>query len=319
MIVVAGEALVDLVADGDILSPAPGGGPFNTAIALGMLAAPVSFLGRLSLDRFGILLEERLAACGVDLRYVLRGPQPTPLALVHVRAGGEAEYAFYLSGTAYAAVESIDLPDLGDDVAAIHVGTIALATDPPASAMRALIERESGRRLIMIDPNIRPAVISNPAAYRERFEDLAPHADVIKLSEADAMWLYPGARDASSAMERLIGLGVGLVIVTRGAAGAIAGTRLTRAECAAPSVAIADTVGAGDAFNAAVLHFLCDARRLLPGDPAKLSKAELGELLRVAAAVAALACTNTGASPPSLADVEEFLNRDGSLLPTADI
>jgi fructokinase len=154
VIAVVGEALIDLVADDGALRPFPGGGPFNTAVALGHLDVPVGFLGCLSYDRFGRALEERLAASGVDRRYVLRGPAPTPLAVVQTTADGDAEYTFYLLGTAYACIAPANLPVLGPEVVALHVGTLALATDPPSSALELLIERESQARLIVIDPNV---------------------------------------------------------------------------------------------------------------------------------------------------------------------
>jgi fructokinase len=161
----------------------------------------------------------------------------------------------------------------------------------------------------MIDPNVRPAVIEDRELFRERFEDIVRCTDVVKLSEADAAWLYPGV-EADATLTHLLGLGAGLVAVTRGSAGAIAGNRIARVECASPLVAVADTVGAGDAFNAGVLDFLHANGLLRAGAPTALDSDAIGELLVYAAAVAALTCAETGASPPSRADVEIFLHRD---------
>jgi fructokinase len=130
MIVVAGEALIDLIGEDGALRPYPGGGPFNTAVALGRLGVPVGFFGRLSTDSFGRLLAGRLSDSGVDGRYLLRGPAPTPLAIVHEIAGGDHEYAFYLAGTAYADLTTADLPQLAQDVVAVSAGTLGLASDP---------------------------------------------------------------------------------------------------------------------------------------------------------------------------------------------
>src|ERR1700716_3771049 len=129
MIAVAGEALVDLVYTDGVLRPFPGGGPYNTAIALGRLNVPVGFVGRISDDPFGRLLAGCLAESGVDDRHLPRGSAPTPLAV----------------GPAYADLTPADLPELADDVVAVFAGTLALATDPPASAIEALLEREAGR------------------------------------------------------------------------------------------------------------------------------------------------------------------------------
>src|SRR5438128_561554 len=98
VIVVGGEALVDLVEEHGLLSPIAGGGPFNTAIALGRLGIPVAYLGTLSHDEYGSLLGRRLLEAGVDMSLVRRSDAPTPLAVVHRQDGGGNTYTFYLSG-----------------------------------------------------------------------------------------------------------------------------------------------------------------------------------------------------------------------------
>ena len=143
MIVVAGEALIDLIGDDGVLRPHLGGGPFNPAVALGRLGVPVGFFGRLSNDRFGQLLAARFSESGVDKRYVMLSPAPTPLAVVQATADGDHEFTFYLAGTAYADLTAADLPELGPDVLAVSAGTLGLATDPPAGAIEELLERES--------------------------------------------------------------------------------------------------------------------------------------------------------------------------------
>lgn len=306
MIAVAGEALIDLVTSDGVLHPFPGGGPFNTAVSLGRLGVPVGFLGRLSGDRFGRLLEQRLAESGVDRRYVLHGPAPTPLALVQT-ADGEPEYTFYLAGTAYADLTVADLPDLGAEVAALHLGTLALATDPPASALEALIARESAHRLIVIDPNVRPGVSGDGEGYRRRFDSWLDHAHVIKLSAADAEWLCPGAAP-ELVVDSLLERGVRLAVLTLGADGAIARSRAGRARASSPPVTVVDTVGAGDAFGAALLRRLWERGRLGVDDVARLDDVELGEALTFATAVAALQCTRPGGLPPTLAEVEAFVS-----------
>src|SRR5207302_5937331 len=121
-----------------------------------------------------------------------------------------------------------DLPALEPEITAVHVGTLALATDPPATAYELLIERESKRRLVFVDPNIRPAVAGDRDAYRPRFERWAGLAHVIKLSADDAEWLYPGV-SAEDVAALVLALGAQLVIVTLGADGAIARSRSGRA------------------------------------------------------------------------------------------
>jgi fructokinase len=307
VIAVGGEALIDLIADGDGLYPHPGGGPFNTAVSLGRLGVPVAFVGRLSSDSFGRLLEARLTESGVDGRYVLHGDAPTPLALVHPTSDGDHEFSFYLSGTAYADVAVADLPLFEPEVGALYVGTLALATDPPAAAFEHLIERETASRLVVVDPNVRPAVCGDRGAYVRRFESWAARAHVVKLSDDDADWLYPGVAHAT-VVDTILELGPQLVVVTLGAEGALGRTPRACAKVAAPNVTVVDTVGAGDAFSAGLLRRLWEREWLDAGSVAQLGDDELADVVRFAAAVAALQCSRAGASPPSLDEVTRFLS-----------
>jgi fructokinase len=306
VIAVAGEALIDLVERDGVLRPIPGGGPYNTAVALARLRTPVGFLGRLSTDHLGQVLTNLLAESGVDDRYVLRGSAPTPLALVHTTPEGDAEYSFYLAGTAYADLAPEDLPDLGSEVLAVHLGTLALATDPPAAALELLLRRESHRRLIAVDPNIRAGVIGDREGYRSRFESWLAFAHVVKLSAGDAEWLYPGLAPEDCA-RHVHALGARLAVVTLGPAGALAAAASGKARVASPPVEVVDTVGAGDAFGAGLLRWLWASDALEADAVARLDETQLEDALTFACAVAALQCSRAGAVPPTLEEVDEFL------------
>jgi fructokinase len=303
VIVVCGEALVDLVAEADVLRPLMGGGPFNTAVALGRLGVPVAFLGRLSTDRFGDRLAARLAESGVYPQLTLRGDEPTPLAVVHVGADGEADYRFYLEGTAERAITSDMLPALPAEAAALHLGTMSLATEPAASAFEGLALREAGRRLVMIDPNVRPAAVTDHPAYVARLERLLRRAHVVRLSEADAAWLFPG-QPLDAVVAALLGRGARLVAVTRGAGPATAATPRLQVETAPPPVEVVDTVGAGDAFNAGLLAGLWECGRMSAEGVVGLARDDLAAAMRLAVTAAALTCARAGAVPPSRAEVE---------------
>ena len=279
MIAVAGEALIDLVERDGTLHPLPGGGPFNTAVALGRLGVPAAFLGRLSYDEFGELLVGLLRESGVDDRYVLRGLAPTPVAVVHTSDGGDAEYSFHLAGTAYADLTPEDLPELGPEVVALHLGTLALATDPPASALEGLMHRESARRLIMVDPNVRPDVIGDRDVYLARFESWLSCAHIVKLSARDAEWLYPDLGSEACA-QRLLSLGARLAVVTLGPDGALAVSGAGEARVASPPVEVVDTVGAGDAFGAGLLRALWVSDALTADSVAQLDDSELEKRCR---------------------------------------
>jgi fructokinase len=316
MIAVCGEALIDLVEREGMFEPIPGGGPFNTAVALGRLGAPVAFVGAISGDRFGNLLVQCLDDAGVDTRFVLRRSVPTPLALIHSAEDGDHDFTFYLTETAYADIRAEDLPELPDEVTALSFGTLALAVDPPAGTLEVLMRRESGRRLIVIDPNIRPAVFGDPAGYRDRFASWNELADVVKLSEDDAAWLYPD-KSLEEVAQTLIAGGTALVALTLGAGGVLAATATETMHVDALSVDVVDTVGAGDAFAGGLLRWLWLNGRLSRSAIEQLTSHELKAALDFAVAVSALQCTQAGGGCPTLAEVDAFLaEREGDPLTT---
>ena len=306
MIVVGGEALVDLVEDDGLLSPVPGGGPFNTAIALGRLGVTAAYLGTLSRDAYGSLLARLLAEAGVDMSLVRWSDAPTPLAVVQRHDDGEASYTFYVTGTSLADLPPEAVPSLPDHASAIHVGTLGLAVDPPAAAYEALLDREAQRRTIVLDPNVRPAVFGDQILYRARFERLTRLADVVKLSVHDAAWIYPELEPAA-VTERILGFGPRLVAITMGTLGASAASSEGQAYVPAVPVAVVDTVGAGDVFGAALLAALVERDALKQAPTRPLDHSLLKEAVEYAVTAAAITCTRRGADAPSRAELDTWL------------
>ncbi|MGH2934674.1 MAG: carbohydrate kinase family protein [Gaiellaceae bacterium] len=307
MIVVGGEALVDLVDDLGSRRAVAGGGPFNTAVALGRLEVPVAFSGVISRDSYGAILAQLLLDAGVDISLVRRSELPTPQAMVHRDADGRNSYAFSLAETAFTDV-SPELPPLPDTAWAIHVGTLALAIEPAASAYEALLDREAGRVRIILDPNVRPAIFGDSDLYRHRFERLARIADVVKLSDDDAAWIYPTV-PLADVPELILGFGPRLVALTLGASGAVARSRLAAVEVAAMPVTVVDTVGAGDSFGAALVAALVEEHALGAGADCTLEDDVLRRAVTYAVAASAVTCTRTGAVPPSRGEIDEQLRR----------
>jgi fructokinase len=308
MILVGGEALLDLVVTDGVVLPSPGGGPYNTARALGRLGASVGFLGRLSRDHFGSMLTNVLAESGVSLDYTSHGPEPSALAIAHRSADGEADYSFYLAGTTFGYAT---FPTPGADVRALCVGSLALALEPSASALEALVESERDNRIVVIDPNVRAEAITEHGGYRARFDRCCRAAHIVKLSASDASWLLPGMGHEEVA-PRLLDLGADLVVVTLGADGAIAKTQRAAARVPAQRVHVVDTIGAGDAFGAGLLVALEQQGVLVPGGLVGLADSDLEHVLSFASAVAALTCARSGAETPTLSEVAELLDRAGS-------
>lgn len=297
MIVVAGEALIDLVpgasgSDGlPALLPRRGGGPYNTAVALGRLGTPAAFCSRVSADGFGEALLGGLRSAGVDVSLVQRGPEPTTLAVADIGADGSAGYGFYAGGTADRLFE---LPEpLPDGTRALCLGTCSLVLEPGASAYEALLRREAGRGVFtLLDPNIRPGIVPDADAYRARFRSWLPQVTLLKLSVEDARWLGGSVRDWLSA-------GPAAVVLTHGGAGLSVhtGDGRTHTVPAAP-VEIVDTIGAGDTVNAALLHRLGTAAALSRTALAALDEAAWHDILGFAARAAAITCSRAGAEPP---------------------
>ncbi len=301
MILCCGEALIDMLprqtaAGEDAFAPYAGGAVFNTAIALGRLGAPAGFFSGLSTDLFGTLLRRVLAESRVDSALAALSDRPTTLAFVTLR-NGQASYAFYDENTAGRMLAPADLPELPDAVTAMFFGGISLVGEPCGATYAALMAREAGRRVTMIDPNIRPGFIRDEAGYRARIGAMMAAADIVKLSDEDLHWLLGGGALPALAA-RVLAQGPKVVLVTEGARGATAFTAGGATFVAARPVMVADTVGAGDTFNAGVLAALHRAGRLTPAGIAALDEAALAEALDLGVRAAAVTVSRPGANPP---------------------
>jgi len=299
MIVAAGEALVDLTPTNfgseQGYVPHPGGSPYNVAVGLGRLGVPTSFLGRISDDPFGRLLRQHLLNSGVDLGLVINATEQTAVAIVHI-GDGEPEYSFYSEGTADRLLYPHHLPHLPDG-AGLHVGSISLVLEPAATTLEGLIRRESHNRFISLDPNVRTGLIGDLDAYRERLASWVTLVDLVKVSAADLISLYPNERPEDVA-DRWLSAGPALVVVTFGGKGAYARNRNGAVHAPSPKVVVADTVGAGDAFTAGALAHLHDRKWLTHEELDGLRVEDMERLLLDANAVAADTCTRKGAEPP---------------------
>jgi fructokinase len=300
VIAVVGEALVDASVDEDALRLHAGGGPFNTAVALARLGVPVTFLSAISTDSLGELLRTTLRDAGVRFGG-RRVDAASPLAIMGTGHDGEAEYQFYLHDTAFEALAE-GISPLDDDTDAVLVGSVALALDPPAAAIEQFATDASRRALIVVDPNVRPRLITQRAAFLRRFELVAGVAGIVKLSRLDAEWLYPDV-PVHLVARHLLERGAGCVVATDGAFGAAAWTATEALRVSAPRVDVVDTVGAGDAFTAGLVASLWENAQLDNARLRKLTASHLSPALSWAAATGAAQCTRPFAWGPTTADV----------------
>jgi fructokinase len=297
-VVVTGEALIDLVLARDgSLDGHPGGGPYNVARTIGRLGQPVAYLGRVSTDGFGRRLLLELEADGVGLESIVPTDAPTTLALAELDAAGAAQYRFYDIGTSAPGLTLVAASAaFPERIGTFYLGTLGLVFEPMATTLEALVARVDEDTLVAIDPNCRPTMIDDPAAFRGRLSRLLVRTDVVKVSEEDLAWIDPDA-DPRSAARALLGHDGAVALVTLGGDGALAITAEETIEVRAPKVDVVDTIGAGDSFMGAFLarwrhHGLgrSDLRRL----------DEVEQAVGFACRVAAITCSRAGADPPRL-------------------
>lgn len=302
MILSCGEALIDMLprtaTSGEAcFAPYAGGAVFNTAIALGRLGAPSGFFSGISTDMLGEILADGLTASGVDVSHAARSDRPTTVAFVKL-VNGQATYAFYDENTAGRMLSVGELPTLGPQITTLFFGGISLVNDPAASTYETLQAQACETRVTMIDPNIRPGFIAGrEGEYRARIERMMARADIIKLSDEDLHWLE-GAGEIEPLARNLITRGANLVFITEGAAGARAITATQNRFVAATSVTVADTVGAGDTFNAGALAALHQAGALTKSALQSLPDATLDAALILGTRAAAITVSRPGANPP---------------------
>lgn len=296
MILCAGESLIDMVPQDGAFRPLAGGAVYNTAIALGRLGQRTGYLWPISRDPFGQQILTPLAEAGVNTDLCPRTDRLTTLALVTLD-NGEARYSFYDEGSAGRMLAPDDLAPLPGSVTALFAGGISLVPDPCGATIEALIADHHARLPVMIDPNIRPFFITDPDAYRARLSRLLPMADIVKLSSDDLDWLYPGMAPDAAARD-ILATGPKLVLLTGGEAGARAIRAGETVHAPAVRTTVADTIGAGDTFNAGVLASLDRQNLLHKTAIARLTPDQIHAALTLGAQAASITVSRPGANPP---------------------
>jgi fructokinase len=304
--IVVGEALVDLVGQrgGRTLAAHPGGSPANVALGLGRLGVTVTLKTRLGRDSLGEMIRGHLEASGVRVDGGLDEGASTSLAIATL-AAGIASYDFRIEW------DVGDLSPLPVETRCLHTGSLATALAPGKNSVVDLIQREHerGRVTISYDPNVRPALLGEPARARPDIERLVTLSDVVKVSDEDLRWLYPDRSDEEVAQDWLA-LGPALVVVTRGGAGVYSVAADLELRRDAVPIDLVDTVGAGDSFTSGLLDGLHRAdlvgaarRDALAG----IDRATLESVVEEAALIAAITCSRPGADPPTRAELDAAL------------
>lgn len=293
-VLVIGEALIDIVEDDGGLGGSDrelvGGSPANVAVGLARQDHVVRLLTRLGRDDRGRRIAAQVEASGARIDVDSWTDAPTSTARARLRSDGSAAYEFAIDW---------EVPVVSPDgMRAVHTGSIALFLEPGGMAvLETLRAASSAGALVSVDPNIRPALVGEHAIALERFTQAAASADLVKLSDEDAEWLYPGLSPAE-VLERIAGYGPRLVVMTRGADGAIGLGPGGIAEVPSLTVSVSDTIGAGDAYMASLISSALDDGSMLVDADA------FGSAMRRAAVMAGITVSRAGANPPTRADVD---------------
>ena len=294
---VCGEVLIDELPRGAVV----GGGPANTAKALARLGHEVAFIDGISTDAYGVKARAELSADGVDLSLALTSDLPTAVAQVTLAADGGASYVFKLDKTATFDFNSSWLPDPSRyKPQVLYIGTLATLVQPGADVLFDWALQCAEFAPVVFDPNIRPQVLSDREKYIALVEKWVGISSVVKLSDDDFEWLYPGKSPESIAEQWLQG-GVALVVMTHGVDGLVGYTSDGVIEVAGEKVNVVDTVGAGDTVGAILVQGLITEGLL------NMRGSVLKDRLQRAAVAAAITCSRAGAQPPYAHEIRERL------------
>lgn len=314
MFITCGEALFDVFANvepgGDPLGfraqGVIGGSPLNVALGLVRMGNEAGMFTRVSTDSLGAKIKAFMTQNGLSERHCIADDEhPTTFVLINTRPDGQPDYSFYCTGTADCSMEMADIPaQLDDDVSVIHLGSLTTVLEPTASVMRAFAQQQAGNCFITYDPNVRAMVEPDANKWRAAADELMGVANMVKASDEDLEFLYPG-QPLEAFIEKGLLAGADIVTVTRGSGGAIIGSsdgRLSHID--GVKVDVMDTVGAGDTFQAASIHYVGAQNALEKG---KACTVDIEELGRFATHAAALTCTRRGADLPSLDEINAFM------------
>jgi fructokinase len=307
MLLSCGDALIDFLPvksqDGrDAIVPVVGGSCLNVAVGMARLGATAGFVGGISNDLFGRMVADHALASGVGLGYATRSDHQCTLAFVRT-VDGEPQYAFYDEGSVSQnwTYRSGSIPL--DEIGAIHVGSTTLVSGAVAAQASAMIGDAKGTVTISFDPNCRPNLVKDKPAYVARMAGFAAAADIVRMSDVDFRYLH-GHGDYAKWAASMLAAGVSLVVVTRGAQGVQAWHGKAGAlSVEAPEIAIVDTIGAGDSFQAALLYALDALCRIKTETLRQIDADELRRVLSFATACAAITCGRVGADPPWRTDL----------------
>ena len=300
MIAVVGESLIDRVNGKELI----GGCAFNAALAASRLGAPVTYFGKVSSDSYGMMILERMIDNGVLFDPILcNAPEPTLCSKAVLDKDGKATYVFDYKGTAASSLTKEELSmafSSEGDIDMVFLGSISLLMEPGCDAIMPAIATIEKKPDKFLDVNARPSMVRDPDSYRKMILDLASDCELVRVSDEDLSYLFPGI-DQLEAEKKLLNICKGSLIVTRGAEGSTwyqKGQKTFRVDAPCFKAGeVVDTIGCGDTFDGAVMAWL--ERNGFIGDIAGLERDDVSRILDYASKAAGLNCLFEGCNPPS--------------------
>lgn len=299
-IAVIGEGVIDRFSDGLAFRDVIGGSGLNTAVASARAGADTHWFTRTSTDLNGQALSDYARAEGVLSEDCVKGLEPASIVVVHLSKTGQPRYEFSLDGSVDWQWTESELSTLDEGYELIHVCSLSAVLEPGASLIHKTlqsIKSKSSSPLITYDPNSRPAAAkdsSHELEMKNQILAMVEISDLVKVSDEDLYWLDSN-RSADEVAQHWSTIGPQLVVLTKGASGAVAfagGYEIARVF--GEKIEVADTVGAGDTFMGWLIAQIANEHNFeIP-----TTNEAVTSLLEKSARAAAINCTRFGCVPP---------------------
>lgn len=310
-----GELLIDFVSTTPDVTlaaapgfvKAPGGAPANVAVGLAKLGIDAGFIGKVGADAFGDFLRETLAQSRVNTDSLIADATArTTLAFVATRSDGMKDITFYRHPGADIRLSPDELDaDAIQSAALFHYGSVSLSHSPSREAtLEAIKAAKTGGALLSYDANLRLMLWDDADDAKRWIWEVMPYADVVKISEEEWEFIMGDVSFTTGAKRILEQQGASLVVVTLGEKGCYYTNGSAEGAVDGYAAKVVDTLGAGDAFVAAMLSQLLQHENLH-----SLDTSQLNAIMRYANAAGALATQKVGVIPalPTAAEIEAFL------------
>lgn len=266
-----------------------GGGPVATAmVTLSRLGVSTSFIGKISDDYFGTLIQDSLTAEHVNIDHIVveKGGRSQVSFIVIEKETGKRTIFWTKPTVAPLSPDEIN-KDIIRNARVLHLDELMIE----GSLEAARCAKDAG-----------VTVVVDAGSLREGSLELIKMADYVITSEVFAKQYYSNNYDAKTAAMELLKMGSRAVVVTLGDKGSITVSKESYFYQPAFKIKAVDTTGCGDVFHGAFIFGL-------------IQRWDLKETIRFASATAALKCRNIGGrtSIPDLREVEEFLENENAL------